>query len=506
MSLRALPLSFAVSLFAVLWGHALFPSLADDFPPVVNSQNPADRPPTPEEAAAAITVPAGFRVSLFAGEPDVAQPIAFELDDRGRVWVVECYTYDSRNFSDKFRDRVLIFEDTDNDGRFDVRTVFWDRDRCVTGIAIGFGGVWLLTDGRLIMIPDENRDDIPDGEPRVMLDGFDNGIVGHNVVNGLIWGPDGWLYGRHGIQATSLVGSPGAAEYDRQRLNCSIWRFHPVRHEFEVVTHGTTNPWGLDYNDFGEFFFTNNVIGHLWHVVPGAHYRRMYGDDFRPHLYHLIDQCADHYHWDTGQDWAASRDAVGKHGELGGGHAHCGGMIYLGDNWPDRYRNAMFTCNVHGRRVNHDRLERHGSGYAGRHEPDFLFANQPWFRGVELKYGPDGGVYLADWTDWANATTTTACIAPAGGSTRSCMATRRRSSTWTWRRRPTNSWSSGSCTATTGSSAAPGGFCRSGRRRGTTCRPPMTVCSNCSTGIPMRRAACVRCGLCTRRAAWMHPG
>jgi putative membrane-bound dehydrogenase-like protein len=399
MSLRALPLPFAVSWFAVLWGHACFPGLADDFPPVVNSQNPADRPPTPQEAAAAITVPAGFHVSLFAGEPDVAQPIAFDLDDRGRVWVVECYTYDSRNFSDQFRDRVLIFEDTDNDGRFDVRTVFWDRDRCVTGIAIGFGGVWLLTDGRLIMIPDENRDDIPDGEPRVMLDGFDNGIVGHNVVNGLIWGPDGWLYGRHGIQATSLVGSPGAAEYDRQRLNCSIWRFHPVRHEFEVVTHGTTNPWGLDYNDFGEFFFTNNVIGHLWHVVPGAHYRRMYGDDFRPHLYHLIDQCADHYHWDTGQDWAASRDAVGKHGELGGGHAHCGGMIYLGDNWPDRYRNAMFTCNVHGRRVNHDRLERHGSGYAGRHEPDFLFANQPWFRGVELKYGPDGGVYLADWTD-----------------------------------------------------------------------------------------------------------
>ncbi|MCL4204083.1 MAG: c-type cytochrome [Pirellulaceae bacterium] len=396
---RKPPLLLSVSVSLLLCSRMFTAAAADDFPPVVNSQDPADRPPSSQEAAAAITVPEGFRVTLFAGEPDVAQPIAFDLDDRGRLWVVECYTYDSRNFSQQFRDRVLIFDDTDNDGRFDVRRVFWDRDRCVTGIAIGFGGVWLLADRRLIVIPDENRDDVPDGEPRIMLDGFDNGPVGHNVVNGLLWGPDGWLYGRHGIQATSLVGPPGAADYDRQRLNCSIWRYHPVRHEFEVVTHGTTNPWGLDYNDFGEFFFTNNVIGHLWHVVPGAHYRRMYGDDFRQHLYHLIDQCADHYHWDTGQNWAASRDGVGKHGELGGGHAHCGGMIYLGDNWPERYRNAMFTCNVHGRRVNQDRLERHGSGYAGRHEPDFLFANQPWFRGVELKYGPDGGVYLADWTD-----------------------------------------------------------------------------------------------------------
>ena len=74
-------------------------------------------------------------------------------------------------------------------------------------------------------------------------------------------------------------------------------------------------------------------------------------------------------------------------------------MIYLGDNWPDRYRNSVFTCNIHGHRVNHDRLERKGSGYVARHEPDFLLANDPWFRGLELKYGPDGAVYFTDWSD-----------------------------------------------------------------------------------------------------------
>ena len=74
-------------------------------------------------------------------------------------------------------------------------------------------------------------------------------------------------------------------------------------------------------------------------------------------------------------------------------------MIYLGDNWPDRYRNAVFTCNLHGRRVNHDRLERQGSGYVAHHERDFLMANDSWFRGLEMKYGPDGGVYVTDWYD-----------------------------------------------------------------------------------------------------------
>jgi putative membrane-bound dehydrogenase-like protein len=373
------------------------------FPAIVNTQNPREAPPTPAESLRKITVPAGFQVTLFAGEPDVQQPINMAIDDRGRVWVAECYTYAGGGFpgvwDKKPRDRIIILEDTDHDGRFDKRTVFWDEGRNLSSITLGFGGVWALAAPNLLFIPMQPGKDEPSGPPQIVLDGFVVGGVGHNIVNGLTWGPDGWLYGRHGIQDTSLVGPPGTPDARRVRLNCSIWRYHPTRKVFEVVTTGTTNPWGLDYDDHGQMFFTNNVNGHLWHVIPGAHFKRMYGEDFNLHAYELIGQHADHDHWDSGQPWMASRDGVGKHGQLGGGHSHCGGMIYLGDNFPPAYRNTIFMCNTHGHRLNNDRLVRSGSGYVGKHGEDLFFANDPWFRGTDLRYGPDGGVYISDWTD-----------------------------------------------------------------------------------------------------------
>ncbi len=143
-------------------------------------------------------------------------------------------------------------------------------------------------------------------------------------------------------------------------IDCGVWRYHPTREVFEAVAHGTTNPWGLDFDDLGEAFITNCVIPHLFHVVPGAHFQRMFGEDVVPNRYELMETCADHLHWAGGR-WQDSREGKGKHGEAGGGHAHVGAMIYLGDNWPDRYRNDVFTCNIHGHRVNHDRLERRGS-------------------------------------------------------------------------------------------------------------------------------------------------
>jgi len=174
---------------------------------------------------------------------------------------------------------------------------------------------------------------------------------------------------------------------------------------FEAVSHGTTNPWGLDWNELGEPFFINTVIGHLWHAVPGAHFNRMHGDDVNAHSYGLIEQHADHFHFDTGAGWTKSRAAqdgsafAAGSDTLGGGHAHCGLMIYLGANWPDALRGRLFTLNFHGRRINQERLEREGSGYVGRHERDLLTVADPWFRGLELLYGPDGGVFIADWSD-----------------------------------------------------------------------------------------------------------
>jgi putative membrane-bound dehydrogenase-like protein len=342
-------------------------------------------------------LPEGFKVNLVAAEPDVVQPIAFTIDPKGRLWVVENYSYPIWLGGPTGKDRILIFEDADNDGHFDRRTVFYDKGTNFTGIELGFGGVWVCATPNLIFIPDGNGDDRPDGEPVVKLDGWSTQAQ-HNMFNGLKWGPDGWLWGCNGILATSHVGKPGTPDRDRVAINCGVWRYHPAREVFEAVAHGTTNPWGLDFDEFGEAFITNCVIPHLFHVVPGAHFQRMYGEDLTPNRYALMETCADHIHWAGGR-WQDSRDGKGKHGEAGGGHAHVGAMIYLGDNWPDRYRGGVFMCNLHGHRVNHDRLVGRGSSYVAHHEIDFLMASDSWFRGLELKYGPDGSVFLTDWYD-----------------------------------------------------------------------------------------------------------
>ena len=286
------------------------------------------------------------------------------------------------------KDRILIFEDADSDGRFDRRTVFYDKGTNFTGIELGFGGVWVCATPNLLFIPDRDGDDRPDGEPVVKLDGWDTKAQ-HNMFNGLKWGPDGWLWGCNGILSNSRVGKPGTPDDKRVAINCGVWRYHPTREVFEAVAHGTTNPWGLDFDDLGEAFITNCVIPHLFHVVPGAHFQRMFGEDLVPNRYELMESCADHIHWAGGR-WTDSREGKGKHGEAGGGHAHVGAMIYLGDNWPDRYRNDVFTCNIHGRRINRDRLERQGSSYVARHEHDFLMANDPWFRGSSSSMDPTG--------------------------------------------------------------------------------------------------------------------
>ena len=358
----------------------------------------------PEDALAMIELPAGFNATLAASEPDVHQPIAATFDYRGRLWVVECYTYTDRakGFDGKLNDRVVIFEDTNQDGVFDSRKIFWDKGKALSGIELGFGGVWLTSAPNLIFIPDSDRDDKPDGEPEIMLDGFALSKIRHNVVNGLRWGPDGWLYGRHGILATSLVGRPGATESQREVLNCCIWRFHPKSQAFEVVAHGGTNPWGFDFDQHGEMFMINTVIGHLFHVVPGARYSRMYGSHFNPHTYQVIPQTADHVHWDTDNEkWndAKKSELSDSTDKAGGGHAHCGMMIYQGDNWPEEFHNKIFTANFHGRRLNSEIIKRHGNGYVAVHGPDYFETADPWFRGIELLTAPDGGVFVLDWSD-----------------------------------------------------------------------------------------------------------
>ena len=382
-----------VCLVAASMAASLSAAVAEGSPP--RKRMPLADGLAPAAAARAMSVPPGFSVKLLAAEPDVCQPIAMCFDDRGRLWVAEAYSYPRRVAPDEARDRILIFEDTDGDDAFDKRTVFKEGLNLVSGVEVGFGGVWVGAAPELLFIPDADGDDVPDGEPRVLLDGWGWQDT-HETLNAFTWGPDGWLYGCHGVFTHSAVGKPGTADGDRVKLNAGYWRYHPVRHEFEIFAEGTSNPWGIDFNEVGDAFSTACVIPHLYHVIQGGRYQRQAGQHFSPWTFDDIKTIARHRHWVGGQWDQADREASDS---AGGGHAHAGACFYLGGSWPDRFRGKLFMNNIHGARLNEDKVTPVGSGYVGDGEPDFLFANDTWSQFISLQVGPDGQMVVLDWYD-----------------------------------------------------------------------------------------------------------
>lgn len=365
-----------------------------------NTQAPGEHPPAPAEALAALTLPPELAATVFAAEPDVRQPIDMKVDDRGRVWVCEAYSYGE--WARRGQDRILILSDEDGDGVADGRTLFRGGFHHLSSVAVGFGGVWVLDSPHFSFIPDRDGDDVPDGEPVVLLDGWTTD-AGHNVTSGLEWGPDGWLYGRHGITAPSLVGRPGSPKAERTFMEPGVWRFHPVTKKFEVVLRGMTNPWGLDWNEDGEMFLSGNVNGHLWHGLAGALYERMFGAGSVPHDYERLTMIGERPHYAGTGDWKADwlQAEMGRDptNDLGGGHSHCGLLIYQGTAWPPRFRGHFLMCNTHGRRINEEIVEPRGAGYVSRHLGDPIRMGDPWFRGVSLADTPEGDVLLSDWSD-----------------------------------------------------------------------------------------------------------
>ena len=332
---------------------------------------------TPTEAVAKMDIPEGFEVSIFAAEPDLAEPIAFCFDDRGRMWVVENLNYlNRRSHTYEEVSRIKILDDTDGDGVFDKMTLFADDITFSSGIAVGFGGVYIGSPPNLSFIPDRNGDDVPDGPPEVLLDGW--GIDDrHETLNSFIWGPDGWLYGCHGVFTNSNVGKPGANDDERQFIDAGIWRYHPVKYEFEIFARGLSNPWGFDFNDEGQGFATCCVIPHLFHVSQGGVYHKQSKKHVNPYIYDDIKTIRDHAHRS----------------------AHGGARFYLADTFPAKYRDQLFMCNIHQHEVLTDKMSRSGSGYIGHHGEDFMPTNDLAWVGFSVEIGPEGGVYILDWHD-----------------------------------------------------------------------------------------------------------
>ncbi|MGE3807427.1 MAG: PVC-type heme-binding CxxCH protein, partial [Gemmataceae bacterium] len=249
---------------------------------------PAQKPVPAPDAVKKFVVPEGFSVTLCAHEPDVVQPMSFCIDDRGRLWINENLNYQTRgsHLSDPLG-RISILEDTNGDGTFDKKKVFIDKLFFPSGIEVGFGGVFVGSPPNLLFIPDRDGDDKPDGPPEVLLEGF--GINDrHETLNSFIWGPDGWLYGCHGVFTQALVGKPGSKPDERVRFNAAWFRYHPLKKKFELFAEGGSNQWGLDFDDHGQAFATACVIPHLWHVIQGGRYHRQAGPHTIDHTYNDI--------------------------------------------------------------------------------------------------------------------------------------------------------------------------------------------------------------------------
>jgi putative membrane-bound dehydrogenase-like protein len=369
----------------------------------------------PEETRKLIEVPRGFEVRLFAAEPMVVNPVAMTWDERGRLWVVELYEYPKGAAKgEKGRDRIKILEDTDADGKADKVTVFADGYSLATGIALGNGGVYLGQAPHLYFLEDTNGDDKMDKQT-IVKTGF--GMEDrHELLNGFAWGPDGWLYMTHGVFTHSKVRDADAHDPDGfgVQMDAALARFHPVTKKFEVFADGTSNPWGVDWNERGDAFVSACVIQHLFHMAPGGQYNRQGGTWANPYGY-VGDLPSKGL--PAVVDWRHHRAA------------HAGICIYQGDQYPPEWRGLVFVGNIHQSALNCDRLTPVGSTYKAEKEStllkpagealhktagheiakgedwkhlgpgNFLVSRDPWFRPVSTQTGPDGCLWVMDWYD-----------------------------------------------------------------------------------------------------------
>jgi putative membrane-bound dehydrogenase-like protein len=325
---------------------------------------------SPAEAIKKMTVRPGFHVELVAAEPAIVNPVAMTFDERGRIWITESIEYPRRS-AGPGKDRVKLLESTKGDGKFDKITTVIDGLNIPSGIAVGHGGVWVANSPDLLFYPIEDFAAPRLGKPQVVVTGFGRDDT-HELPNSLTWGPDGWLYGLNGVFNQSHVKHKGK-DY---KFTCALFRIHPKTKDFEIFCEGTSNPWGLAFNENGDAFVSACVIDHLWHLTETGYYHRQ-GGPYPP------------YTWKIG--------SIVKHRHQQA--AYCGLVWFDSDAYPPEYRGKLFMGNIHGNCINSDELTRDGSTYFAKPRPDFLTANDAWFMPVSQKVGPDGCMYILDWYD-----------------------------------------------------------------------------------------------------------
>jgi len=360
------------------------------------------RPTPPAETLQKFQLLPDLQLDLVAAEPDVMQPLYLWFDERGRMWLVEYRQYPFPaglkivRYDQYLRavfdnvpkppphhvpgaDRVSVFEDTDGDGQYDSHKTVLDGLNIATSVVTGYGGIWVMNPPYLLFYPDADGDDIPDGNPEVKLSGF--GLQDtHAVANSLSWGPDGWLYGANGSTTTGDV-QAAHGRIVRFEGQC-IWRFHPRTNVFELFAEGGGNTFSLEFDDAGRAFSGTNASRTRGMFYPQGSYGEKnfgkhgplsnpYAFGYFPHMQHAGD----------GDRFAQTF------------------VLYSGTALPARYQGQIIAANALHNRIWASRLIPQGSTYRTEDEPVMCTSEDRWFRPVDLKLGPDGAIYLADWYD-----------------------------------------------------------------------------------------------------------
>ena len=319
--------------------------------------------PDPELERKTFQVADGFEVNLFAADPLLAKPIQMNFDAAGRLWVASSEAYPQIKPGQVANDKIIILEDTKGVGRADKTTVFMGGLLIPTGIEPGDGGCYVANSTEILHVTEKNG---KADKVRVMLSGFGTEDT-HHIVHAFRWGPDGCLYFNQSIYIHSHIETP----YGPKRLLAGgIWRFRPETMELDVFARGWVNAWGHHFDRWGTSFVTDGAGGEgINYVVPGGYYPAAIG----PHAGRIL------------------------HGLNPGHPKYCGVEIVSGRQPPDSWQGNVVTNDFRGHRVCRFELSEDGAGFVAKQLPDLIRSSHPAFRPVDVKMGPDGAIYIADW-------------------------------------------------------------------------------------------------------------
>lgn len=328
-------------------------------------------PLTPQEQQRSFHLPPGFRIELFAAEPDIQKPMNMAFDSRGRMWLTDSVEYPYAAPADRpGRDTVKILEDTNGDGRADRISTFADGLNIPIGVYPFSKGALVYSIPNIWYLADTTGDGQADVR-QVLLGPFDTSRDTHGMQNAFRRGFDGWVYACHGFANQSEV---TAADGSSVRMHSgNTYRFDPQGQHIEQFTFGQVNPFGMTFDPSGQIFTADCHTKPIMLLIRGGYY-----DSFgKPHDgLGYVPGVMDHDHGST---------------------AIAGSVVYTGELFPPEYRGNVFSGNVMTSRVNRDSLQYTGSTVRAREEPDFIRTDDPWFRPVDLQIGPDGALYIADF-------------------------------------------------------------------------------------------------------------